>query len=144
MKKEDIVIDLESSRTFKVECIWEENEFVCVVGYEDRENFWRVGYILLPSSNTFYERDYDDDRVKNLEVYGGITYANHLSKSIFKDLISVKDDLWLLGFDAGHGEDGLSLEFMKDEMKSLASQIFTKESEHAFDVLNDIIFSKKN
>ena len=87
----------------------------------------RCGYIEIPKSHPLFQLDYDDDKFPNIEVHGGITYADkpHWDESACG---------WYIGFDRGHYDDLPDIELMSDEYKKLRnldSLIVSSDLNHA-------------
>lgn len=65
------------------------------------------GYVAVPKGHPFYEETWEGDgdkKVYDLNVHGGITYANHCQGDICHKT-EEDDDVWWLGFDCAHFGD---------------------------------------
>lgn len=51
------------------------------------------GYVDVPKSHPFYETDYMNPKIEDLDVHGGVTYADS------------NGDFWRFGWDAAHAGD---------------------------------------
>lgn len=94
---------------------------------------FRCGYVKVPKSHPFYNKDYSEKEIRNLNVHGGITFSSH---TINHECLS--DGYWL-GFDAFHSEDMLDYDEMnKENLKTskLFNQ-FVKELDKAFPLSNN-------
>lgn len=65
----------------------------------------RCGYIGVPKEHKYYGVDYDDI---DIDIHGGWTYASGNNEYPVKS-----DDLWWIGFDCGHYNDGKDFELIK-------------------------------
>ena len=101
------------------------------------------GYVGVPKGHPAYEKDYAALECEdNLDVHGGITYANKCQGAICHiPQEGMPDDVWWLGFDTAHYQDktpfnygsiGLNYEptgvyrniaYMTAEIKRLADQL---------------------
>lgn len=70
------------------------------------------GYVGVPASHPAYGKDYYDEKLQNIEVHGGLTYANFCFKEeeegqgichVVED--GEDDKVWWLGFDCAHAWD---------------------------------------
>ncbi len=59
----------------------------------------RCGYVGVPKSHLLHGADYDEQSVSEIEVHGGLTYANG------RDFPVESDGLWWFGFDCAHYGD---------------------------------------
>lgn len=86
------------------------------------------GYVELPPHHKFYK--VDEYHLDNLEVHGGITWADNF----LPDLDSCKIDNWVIGFDCAHHGDWVryseskndiyrTMEYVENEIKKLVVQI---------------------
>lgn len=110
------------------------------------------GYVGVPSSHPYYEKDYDDCDV---DVHGGLTYAAKCGSVVChipeKDM---PDDVWWLGFDTGHYMDlspsieGLRSKYPHDLGGYISDEIYrnveyvtneTKQLAEQLEKLNDRI-----
>lgn len=61
------------------------------------------GYVGLPPEHPLHGKDYDD---ANVDVHGGLTYANACGGDIcHMPRTGESDDVWWLGFDCAHSGD---------------------------------------
>ena len=75
------------------------------------------GYIGLPNTHPWYEKDYNDIDVN---IHGGLTYSEHGVGKIREDT-----ELWWIGFDTAHYQDSMttcSKEYVEAEIESLKQQ----------------------
>jgi len=64
------------------------------------------GYVAVPQGHAAFELGYDDDRLDDLDVHGGLTYSDHCQGDIcHKPLAGESDNVWWLGFDCAHFSD---------------------------------------
>lgn len=75
----------------------------------------RCGYVGIPKGHCLYGKtDCDKVGVTRIDmffnVHGGITYTNGGENSSYP----IKSDLWWIGFDCGHAEDGRDLDFVEE------------------------------
>lgn len=83
---------------------------------------WYTGYVIIPEGHKFYEADGMDEDVTNLEVHGGITFADVLP--------GVGE--FALGFDCAHFRDNPfdnDERYVCEECKNLIKEIKKKEFE---------------
>ncbi len=83
---------------------------------------WYTGYVIIPKGHKFYEADGTDEDVMNLEVHGGITFADVLSEV----------GEFALGFDCAHFRDNPfdnDERYVCEECKNLIIEIKKKEFE---------------
>lgn len=98
------------------------------------------GYVTLDRNNKLYGKKWDDEEIENLEVHGGITFAEPTKKG-----------KWQIGFDCAHYDDVLpgtdvawgiedstykDMWFVKSELIKLVDQIDylnTKKDGHSND-----------
>lgn len=93
--------------------------------YEDNDiggsyRNWYTGYVIIPKGHKFYRADDTDEDVMNLEVHGGITFADVLPEA--------KE--FALGFDCAHFRDNPfdnDERYVCAECKDLIQQIKKKE-----------------
>jgi hypothetical protein len=76
--------------------------FPCVVLFMPMG--YRCGYVGLPKSHRYYDKFYDKIPA---DCHGGLTYSRN---SLFRNTDS---DTWWIGFDCGHGCDGIDIETTK-------------------------------
>ena len=73
---------------------------------------WGNGYVALPPEHTLHGLGYDEEAVANLDVHGGITFAEILdvdSLLISEGYVDAKlVGHWVLGFDTAHDGDSLA------------------------------------
>lgn len=97
------------------------------------------GYVGVDKSHPAFELDYDE---VNVDVHGGLTYADKCSSHICHEVEEGEDDnIWWLGFDCSHsgdrspsytfsssyGERYRNVEYVTEEIKGLARQLLTKQ-----------------
>ena len=75
----------------------------CVI--EGQSMGHRCGYIGLPKEHKYYGEDYNDISIK---IHGGWTYASGDNEYPVES-----DDLWWIGFDCAHYNDGKDFELIK-------------------------------
>lgn len=66
------------------------------------------GYVGIPKSHPMHGKDYDavHSEMPDLEVHGGLTYANECQGAVCHVPKEVEDEsLWWLGFDCAHSGD---------------------------------------
>jgi hypothetical protein len=68
------------------------------------------GYVGVPPTHPLYGKDYDDQVLENVDVHGGLTYANPCMKDDPDGVCHVPepgrpDDVWWFGFDCAHAWD---------------------------------------
>ena len=70
------------------------------------------GYVGVARGHPLFEASYDDDGARDLEVHGGLTFADKCQPARAEDhgiCHAVEpgedDDVWWLGFDSGHALD---------------------------------------
>jgi hypothetical protein len=106
------------------------------------------GYVAIPSSHPFYEKDYS--KLQGIETHGGLTYSNHCNGTPDEGICHStehEDKVWWLGFDCAHLFDfspngtplGIiekypnimnrykNIEYIKKEVKSLSEQLKNRE-----------------
>lgn len=75
------------------------------------------GYVEIPREHPLYGKYYDDKKVEELDVHGGITFAG-------QDIDTGKG--WWIGFDCAHFGDNIHVqnrEYVRNEIKSLIEQL---------------------
>lgn len=88
------------------------------------------GYVGLPSTHPYYNRDYDEIPVR---VHGGLTFA---AESLRRLQLALCSPIWWIGFDCGHGGDYIprwtiaqpgdeyrTLEYVRAEVEQLVEQL---------------------
>jgi hypothetical protein len=70
-------------------CLLVRNEFIGCL----------LGYVGVPRSHPLHGAGYDDERLHDVYVHGGLTYSN------VHPGLSPEDELWWFGFDAAHAWD---------------------------------------
>lgn len=82
---------------------WEFKGYPCLMTRTPMGNW--CGYVAVPPGHPFFEKGGDS---LNLEVHGGITYADHCRGHICHvPKPGQSDNVWWLGFDCAHAFDGL-------------------------------------
>ena len=95
---------------------------------------WYTGYVIIPKGHKFYEADDMDEDVMDLEVHGGITFADVLPEV----------GEFALGFDCAHFRDNPfdnDDRYVSEECKNLIKEI--KEKEDRFKVSFDAVSVSK-
>jgi hypothetical protein len=76
--------------------------FACMALRRDTMGNW-CGYVGVPREHPAYGKDYND---VDVEVHGGLTYANHCQAPICHvPEPGMPDDVFWLGFDCAHAGD---------------------------------------
>ena len=81
------------------------------------------GYIGLPNTHPWYEKDYNDIDVN---IHGGLTFSEPADKLDWKEIKPKHKGGWVVGFDCMHyGDTPLSCpkEYVQNETKSLIKQL---------------------
>ena len=67
------------------------------------------GYVGVPEGHPAYRKHYDHDTLHNINVHGGLTFADHCTKGGSEDrhichvpAPGEPDNVWWLGFDCAH------------------------------------------
>ena len=88
------------------------------------------GYVAVPPEHPLYGKGYDEPEVENLDVHGGVTFADTADKlpptSEYLDHKEPPRDWWVFGFDTGHYGDNperLNLERCTEETRELQKQL---------------------
>ena len=67
------------------------------------------GYVAVPPEHPLYGKGYDEPEVDNLDVHGGVTFADTADKlpptSEYLDHKEPPRDWWVFGFDTCHHDD---------------------------------------
>jgi hypothetical protein len=64
------------------------------------------GYVAVPKGHPAYRADMSDERLYDLSVHGGVTYASACKGSICHvPEPGEPDDVWWIGFDCAHSGD---------------------------------------
>lgn len=63
------------------------------------------GYVGVSPNHPDYGKSYDDDSFDNIEVHGGLTYAEHCQDVICHVTEASDDRLYWFGFDCAHAGD---------------------------------------
>lgn len=95
------------------------------------------GYVAVPPTHPLYGMSDSEDKVEQLRVHGGVTWADSFEKS--KGIIakgkdanrnsvasSIPDDWWIFGFDTlhlGDNSDDWDWEGVWSEVERLAKQL---------------------
>ena len=96
-----------------------------------RNGGYLCGYVKMPDDSLFCRKDYDSDPLCNLQVHGGLTYADEL----------VNEDGWWIGFDCAHHGDMIpyfndhigqyrDMKYVVQELKNLVHQLILLEEEN--------------
>lgn len=115
------------------------------------------GYVLIPKHYFFYGKNYDDPIFNEIDVHGGLTFADKPSR----EMIYLVKDSFYLGFDCAHYDDFSpfstafdsplftfhsisdykTIDFVKEECSKLARQLFelqqTYEKQNKKETIND-------
>jgi hypothetical protein len=83
---------------------WRHCGLDCVVFRHTRSGHL-CGYVGVPKGHYFYEVDYTDPKVTNIDVHGGLSFAGPSFVHKWVDDSPLLDDVWLLGFDCNHAWD---------------------------------------
>jgi len=100
---------------------------ICLIINFDNDPHHRCGYVGVPPASSYYMQNYD---ALDLSVHGGLNFSS-------RKLLTDNNDLWWLGFDCCHADDGYitpssrwpsygpvrSLEFVMAECEKLAAQL---------------------
>ena len=94
---------------------------------------FRCGYVKIPKSHPFYNKDYFEKEICNLNVHGGITFSSHTTNHE-----CLSDGYWL-GFDAFHNTDMLDYDEMSKESLKASKLLnqFVKELDEIFLISNN-------
>lgn len=84
---------------------WEHAGFPCLaVRGPDFSGHW-CGYVAVPPGHPLHGKRYDDESV-NVDVHGGLTYAQACAGDICHvPKPGAPDDVWWFGFDCAHAGD---------------------------------------
>ncbi len=86
---------------------------------------WYCGYVVIPKDHILYGiKRFDDKRLMNLGVHGGITFSGILTT------LNGENE-FCIGFDCAHYNDSPLIQnqdYVREECKSLINQIIKKES----------------
>ena len=101
----------------------------------DLESGWGNGYALIPPQHPLHGKSYDEiyDLMPELEVHGGLTFAEEVPMNWPEIPEGAHGDEWCVGFDTGHYEDTEAKwpkERVIEEARYLAEQLedFTKSN----------------
>lgn len=75
---------------------WESHGCRCVVVRFPEPMSHRCGYVNIPDTHPWFEKDYDE--IRDVEVHGGLTFAEYQLKSD-------EPKGWWIGFDCAHHGD---------------------------------------
>lgn len=88
------------------------------------------GYVAVPPEHPLYEKGYEEPEVEDLDVHGGVTFANTADKlppvSEYLDHKEPSRDWWVFGFDTCHyGDNSVewNLENCTEETRRLQKTI---------------------
>lgn len=88
------------------------------------------GYVAVPPEHPLYGKGYDEPEVENLDVPGGVTFADTADKlpptSEYLDNKEPPRDWWVFGFDTCHygdNSDKWNLENCTEETRRLQEQL---------------------
>lgn len=87
---------------------------------------WYNGYVILPEGHELVDKFYwDFEKDYDLEVHGGITFSDYLSKIIDLEEMNLEDE-YVLGFDCNHAGDNpvnCNQKYVENECKKLIDQL---------------------
>jgi hypothetical protein len=115
-----------------LEFIDEETNYQCfIVRNQHVGNL--LGYVQIPKNNKLYKNNLEAIERLEIEVHGGITFANDLFRVINAPFDFDIDDAYGIGFDCAHTKDLLpffntsgeyrNIEYVTNECKKLAKQL---------------------
>lgn len=88
------------------------------------------GYVAVPPEHPLYGKGYDESEVEDLDVHGGVTYADYAKQlptaSEYLDPKEPPRDWWVFGFDTCHygdNSDEWNLETCTEETRRLQKQL---------------------
>jgi hypothetical protein len=94
---------------------------------------WGNGYVLLPKGHKYHGISYDEI---DLDVHGGLTYSEHISKDFLKrsdltddEIEQIDLDSWCIGFDTAHygdNEHNCPESYVENQCLHLKSQLGKK------------------
>jgi len=100
------------------------------------------GYVAVPPSNLYNGKFYDDVPSEQIQIHGGLTFCDSISKLKkewgedvecidFDSLNDIPDGYWVFGFDTMHHTDGAHLdrEWCINEAKSLMNQLMQAQED---------------
>jgi hypothetical protein len=80
------------------------------------------GYVIVSKNSPLYGKDYNDAIFNNVEVNGGMTYANAENERL-----GLGGDGWVFGFDTQHNHDNAAMwpdeQSVLDECDRLRKQL---------------------
>lgn len=89
-------------------------------------NDWYNGYVILPDDHELVDKFYGDfEKEYDIEVHGGITFSDYLSKIMDLEIMDLEDG-YVLGFDCNHVGDNpkdCNQEYVENECKKLIDQL---------------------
>ena len=89
-------------------------------------NDWYNGYVILPKEHELVDKFYGDfEEEYDLNVHGGITFSDYLSKIIDLEEIGL-ENRYTLGFDCNHAGDNsteCNKKYVENECKRLIDQL---------------------
>lgn len=92
---------------------------------------WYNGYVILPDYHELVDKFYGDfEKDYDLEVHGGITFSDYLSKIMDLENMDLEDG-YVLGFDCNHVGDNpkdCNQEYVENECKKLIDQLINLDS----------------
>ena len=110
-----------------IEKDWFDGEYRAIVVMTSTG--WRCGYVGIPKEHKAFGIDYYTfdaplenqviQAVNNIEVHGGLTYANN-------GVANINDGRWYFGYDCAHYNDTLekcTLEYCINECENLIEQL---------------------
>lgn len=111
---------------------------VCLAVRHETMGHW-CGYVGVPEDHPWYGLDYDDERLREVFVHGGLTFSGKCNPEDQEFGIchvpeeGQPDHVWWFGFDCAHLDDRSpmmdfegtykTIEFVHDECTSLARHL---------------------
>lgn len=109
-------------KVFLVDC----TEQLSLISNRGRYN----GYVAVSPNSPLHGIDYDDQRMWNVGVHGGLTFSDRIE--FFKTKHDVPDGWWVFGFDTAHYGDTYDMwteELTMSEAMKLKSELKKLELE---------------
>lgn len=109
-------------------------------------NDWYNGYVILPDDHELVDKFYGDfEKDYDLEVHGGITFSDYLSKIMNLENMDLEDG-YVLGFDCNHAGDNpvdCNQGYVENECKKLIDQLISlddcrKDNKNESEVIRNI------
>ncbi|WP_099321134.1 hypothetical protein [Anaerococcus sp. Marseille-P3625] len=87
---------------------------------------WYNGYVILPDDHELVDKFYGEfEKEYDIEVHGGITFSDYLSKIMDLEVMDLEDG-YVLGFDCNHAGDNpvhCNQRYVENECKKLIDQL---------------------